>query len=376
MTSEHKPKTALVLAGGGIMGAAYEIGCLTALDRLFRPGFSSRRFDIYVGVSAGSVIATLIASRISPAGLFKAIANNEQSVFNFHRRDVYRLDYGEMARSCRRLLTNLFTIFRNYRRNRWQFAFGDIFHILQEQFPAGIFSLGPMQHYLCQAFRKEGILDDFHLIKNELYIPAYNLDRGERVVFGTEGYRDVHICQAITASCAIPYFFRPHKVGDGYYSDGSIGRVTHLDVAIENGAKLIVVVNPRVPMDNDRERSCLPSMSYGKCSSIAELGISYAWEQTRRIENKEKLDLAMETYRRDHPDVDILLIEPGREESMLFFQSPMSHVARNHIMNYGYHLTMGQLRSRYSEFQECFARQGIATTREHLNAEPPAELIL
>ncbi len=354
-----RSKTALVLAGGGIMGAAYEIGCLTALDRLFAPGFSSRRFDIYVGISAGSAIATLIASRIAPEGLFKAIANAEQSVFNFSRSDIYRVDYRAMASSCRRVAGNLFKIMRKYRSSRWTLSFADALHILQEQFPAGIFSLEPMQHYLCQSFRKEGIIDDFNLIKNELYIPAYDLDRGCRVVFGTEGYRDVHICQAITASCAIPYFFRPPKIGDSYYMDGSIGRVSHIDVAIQRGARLVLLINPRVPMDNDRERSCLPSLSYGKCSSIAELGISYAWEQSRRIENKEKLDLALEGYRREHPDVDILVIEPGYEESVLFFQSPMSHTARNHIMDYGYHLTLGQLRGRFAEFRELFERHGI-----------------
>ncbi|WP_035057539.1 patatin-like phospholipase family protein, partial [Desulfuromonas sp. TF] len=150
-------KTALVLAGGGIMGAAYEIGCLTALDRLFAPGFNTRRFDIYVGVSAGSVIATLIANRISPNGLFHAIDNNEQSVFNFHRSDIYRLDYREIFASFWSLTTNLFRIFRNYRQNRWTFSLVDIVHILQEQFPAGLFSLGPLQRYLCQAFRREGI---------------------------------------------------------------------------------------------------------------------------------------------------------------------------------------------------------------------------
>jgi len=50
--ARRRSKTALILAGGGIMGAAYEIGCLTALDKLFAPGFSSRRFDIYIGISA------------------------------------------------------------------------------------------------------------------------------------------------------------------------------------------------------------------------------------------------------------------------------------------------------------------------------------
>lgn len=372
--SPERNKTALVLAGGGIMGAAYEIGCLSALDRLFAPGFNTRRFDIYVGVSAGSVIATLIANRISPNGLFRAIANNEQSAFNFRRSDIYRLDYREVLASVWSLATNLFRIFRNYRRNRWTFSLVDIVHILLEQFPAGLFSLGPLQSYLCRAFHREGILDDFNLLRTELYIPAYDLDRGRRIVFGSEGYRDMHICQAITASCAIPYFFRPHKVDGHYYLDGSIGRLAHLDIAIERGAKLIVVINPRVPMDNDLGRFCLPSLSYGKCSSIADLGITFAWEQSQRIENKEKLDLTIKMYRREYPDVDIVLVEPGREESLLFFQSPMSSLARNHIMNYGYNLSLIQFQDRYDKLREVFAQHGIRTTADHLADAPPVEI--
>jgi NTE family protein len=44
MSSTPKSKAALVLAGGGMTGAAYEIGALTALDRLFAPEFSNSRF--------------------------------------------------------------------------------------------------------------------------------------------------------------------------------------------------------------------------------------------------------------------------------------------------------------------------------------------
>ncbi len=372
MPPEHG-KTALVLAGGGIMGAAYEIGCLTALDRLFTPAFSTRRFDIYVGVSAGSVVATLVANRISPAGLFRAIADNERNVFNFRRSDIYRLDIREILSACGSLFANLYRIFRNYRRNGWKFSLVDIFHILQEQFPAGLFSLEPMQNYLCQAFREAGIRDDFNEIRPQLYIPAVDIDRGERVVFGSEEFRDLHICQAITASCAIPVFFRPHQVGGRYYIDGSIGRVAHIDIAIERGAKLIVVVNPRVPMVNDREKFCLPSLSFGQCSSVAELGISFAWEQSQRIENKQKLDMALATYRRQYPDIDIVLIEPGSEESLLFLQSPMSFEARRHIMTYGYNLTIGDLAARFEEYREIFARHGIATRKEQLHHDTPVD---
>ncbi len=371
--AEKTSKTALVLAGGGIMGAAYEIGCLSALERLFGEDHSTTRFDIYVGISAGSVIATLTANRIHPHVLFSSIANDERRVFNWRRKDIYRIDGREIFSSCCSVVRNLFHILRSYREKKWKLRFGDLLHILQEQFPAGLFSLEPLQNYLCRSFAHEKIIDDFNLIEPELYIPAYDLDKGERVVFGTEGFRGMHICHAITASCAIPYFFRPHKIDGHHYIDGSTGRVSHIDVALERGAKLIVVINPRVPMHNDLEKFCLPSLSFGRCSSIAELGISYAWEQSQRIENKEKLDLALELYRLRHPDVDIVVIEPGPEESLLFFQGPMSNEARHHTMTYGYHLTLSQLRAGFEEYREIFARHGIAVTAEHLEAPPPGE---
>lgn len=370
-TPSAEGKKALVLTGGGIMGAAYEIGCLTALDRLYAPGFSSSTFDIYVGVSAGSVIATLTANRIPPATLFRAIANDESRVFNWRRRDIYRLDAWEMLSSCGNVLRNLYRIFRGYREKRWSLSFSDLFYIIQEQFPAGIFSLDPLQKYLCQAFKQEGVLDDFHLIDTELYIPAYDLDRGERVIFGCEGHRNMHVCQAITASCAIPWFFRPYRIEGHYYMDGSIGRVSHVDIALEQGAKLIVLVNPRVPIRNDKDRFCLPSLSFGHCSSISELGITFAWEQAQRIENTAKLHLALESYRQTYPDVDFVLIEPGPEEAVLFFQSPMSNEARHHIMDYGYHLTLSQLRGRFEEYRDVFARHGIETSDELLETPPP-----
>ncbi len=371
----ERAKTALVLAGGGIMGAAYEIGCLSALSRIFAPGFSPCSFDLYIGVSAGSVIATLMANRIEPDALFRAIAMEERNVFNWRRKDIYRFDFRESLVGMGEALRNLYRIYRNYRQNRWGFSLHDFVFILQEQFPAGLFSLAPLQSYLCRSFRKEGIIDDFHLLERELYIPAYDLDRGQRIVFGDEDHRGMHICQAITASCAIPYFFQPYKVGDSYFIDGTTGRVTHLDIAINRGAKLIVVINPRVPMDNNMETSCLPSLSYGRCSSIAQLGINYAWEQSRRIENKEKLDLALVNYRNKHPDIDIVLIEPGRDESLLFFQSPMSNLARSMVMNYGYNLTLSLLRSHFDSYRESFERAGIVTRDTDLNAAPPAEVI-
>lgn len=368
---DQRSKAAMVLAGGGIMGAAYEIGCLAALDHLFCPGFSTRRFDTYIGISAGSVIATLVANRIDPGALYKTITRNERNVFNWRRRDIYRFDWWAVIRSLGGLPRNLLHVLQHYRKNNWEFSLGDLPHLLLEQFPAGLFSLTPLQSYLCNSFHNEGLCDDFSRLGRELFIPAYDLDSGERVVFGTAEHQNLHICQAITASSAIPFFFQPYRIGEESYLDGSVGRVMHIDVAIENGAKLIVLINPRVPFRNDKEITCLPSLSYGKCSQIDELGILFTWEQAKRIECREKLTLALDYYRHANPEVDIILFEPGIDEALLFLQGPMSISARNQIMHYGYQLTLAEMKANYQELSRIFTKHGIQTTKKNLGKAPP-----
>lgn len=356
------------------MGAAHEIGTLTALDRIFSGSFSINRFDTYLGISAGSIIATLVANRIRPADIYTAIARDERRVFNWKRKDIYRFDLKNSITSSFELIGNLYKIIRHHRKQKWKFNLHDFVYILQEQFPSGLFSLDPMQKYLCQSFKHEKMRDHFDDLKADLFIPAYDLDRGERVIFGSEGNRDSHICQAITASCAIPYFFRPYQIGDNFYIDGSTGKVLHLDVVIDRGADLVIVINPRVPIDNEPEHTCLPSLSYGKCSKVSDLGLNFSWEQSRRIEAKEHIEHAVENYRYKYPKVDIVLLEPDRDESLLFFQNPMSMVARNHIMAYGYATALTQLKNRFAELEPIFRRNGIKVSKEGLDCPPPVEI--
>jgi predicted acylesterase/phospholipase RssA len=369
MPSSKTGKSALVLAGGGMTAAAYEIGALTALNRLFLPGFSANDFDMYVGTSAGSIIATLMAYRIRPPALFQAIANNQTSLFNWRREDIYRLDKRELLSNLREIFRNVLRIIHRYRLNRWDLTLTEIIHIFQEQLPAGFFSLDPMQAYLCRTFRESGIQDDFSKTDSKLYIVAYDLDTMERTVFGSTDYNHLHICRAIAASCAYPLFFRPFQIGDRHYVDGSIGRVDHIDVAINHGATLVIMINPRVPIDNEQEDACLPSLSLNQCSSIVELGASFAWEQAQRIENKEKMDMALEIIRLKHPDADIVVFEPDKKEALHFFQGPMSHEARAYIMMSAYHQTILQLIKHFEAYQKMFSRHGIEIRKDDLKTD-------
>jgi predicted acylesterase/phospholipase RssA len=63
--SASKSKIALVLAGGGLTGAVYEVGALRAIDDLLLDR-TVNDLDIYVGTSAGAVVCSLLANGLSP----------------------------------------------------------------------------------------------------------------------------------------------------------------------------------------------------------------------------------------------------------------------------------------------------------------------
>src|SRR5258705_6047144 len=75
-----RSKTALVLGGGGFTGGVYEIGALRALD-LLSVNKSINQFDVYVGTSAGSLIAAFAANGITPEQMMRVVNNQVPTPF-------------------------------------------------------------------------------------------------------------------------------------------------------------------------------------------------------------------------------------------------------------------------------------------------------
>src|SRR2546425_3701607 len=65
----QRPRYALALAGGGVIGGMYEVGALAALEE--RLNGEGRGFDIYIGCSAGSVVASLLANGVGARELYQ-----------------------------------------------------------------------------------------------------------------------------------------------------------------------------------------------------------------------------------------------------------------------------------------------------------------
>ena len=69
-------KRGLALAGGGPLGAMYEVGVLMALDESLI-GLDLNDMDVYVGVSAGSVITAGLANGLKPTDIFQLFIENK-----------------------------------------------------------------------------------------------------------------------------------------------------------------------------------------------------------------------------------------------------------------------------------------------------------
>lgn len=345
-------KAGLVLNGGGITAAAFEIGCLAALDETFGRGFVRGFFDVFVGASAGSIVASLTAGGIAPDDIRQSILAGDRHKLNFRREDIYRFDTSGFANSFWEATRGVGRLVGDVSKNPSSFSLFEIVHVLQEQLPSGVFTVEPLREYISMLLETEGQGDAFHKLDSTLLVPAVDLDRGTRVVFGGPGMADIEVSRAVTASCTIPGFFQPYQIGGHHYIDGAVSGRCHLDLALEQGVDLLLVVNPLVPIDSN---TLLPTVSRGRASGVADLGISFVSDQSLRIEASERLAAAVARARKDHPDVTILLIEPSREDTLPFLNGPMSFNARSFILESAYGLTRAWLSREKSHFERKLA---------------------
>jgi len=182
-------------------------------------------------------------------------------------------------------------------------------------------------------------------------------------VFGAPPLEDVPIPQAVAASSAIPLFFEPVRIGDADFVDGSVGRVGHVDLLIDRGATRIVVVNPVVPIRNDRTRVCLPD-NHGGCMTIRERGLFAVWKQSSRITSRMRLHLGLSQLAAANPRVRIVVIEPSPDEAQLFLQPFMGLRGLQDVLAYARAEAAAKIGAALSFLQEEGSPSGPATARE------------
>src|SRR5687768_2818503 len=132
-TANRKPrgrprqsKTALVLGGGGFTGAVYEIGALRALD-LLSVNRSVNQFDIYVGTSAGALVAALTANGVTPEQMMRVVNNQVPTPFRDINLDMLlRPNYREFIAKGAKLPLHMLGIVRGLGRSLGSFSTVDL----------------------------------------------------------------------------------------------------------------------------------------------------------------------------------------------------------------------------------------------------------
>src|SRR4051812_26008226 len=134
-----RSKTALVLGGGGFTGAVYEIGALRALD-LLSVNRTVNEFDVYVGTSAGSFVASLAANGVTPEEMMRVV--NHQVPTPFRDIDVgtlLRLNPLAWARTGAMLPLRTAAVVRRLAGQLGSASVMDVLLGLAEALPSGLY---------------------------------------------------------------------------------------------------------------------------------------------------------------------------------------------------------------------------------------------
>ncbi|HEX8733220.1 MAG TPA: patatin-like phospholipase family protein [Ktedonobacterales bacterium] len=203
---------ALVLGGGGVTGVAWETGLLLGLAEA---GLDLSMADVFVGTSAGSVVAAQLMSGASLATLYAA--------------QVAAVS-GEIAARMSAAALVQFMVAMAWpgdpqrARTRLGHAALRVKTVSEAERRAVIARRVPTTDWPQQ----------------RLLITAVNAETGAAVVFDRES--GVSLVDAVAASCAVPLVWPPVTINGQRYIDGGVRSVANVDLA--KGCDRVVVLAP------------------------------------------------------------------------------------------------------------------------------------
>ncbi|EID14635.1 hypothetical protein MXEN_08857 [Mycobacterium xenopi RIVM700367] len=209
-------KRALVLAGGGIAGIAWETGVLQGIaDQAPQTARTLLDCDVLVGTSAGSAVAAQISSGSALDELYaRQIAPTSAE-----------LDPGVGVETITELFFNAITKPGTTRQKLRRIG-----------------AIAAATDTVAELVRREviaGRLPSHHWPDRDLRLTAIDIVTGERVVFDRES--GVDLVDAVAASCAVPGAWPPVTIGERRYMDGGVASSVNLDIAADCDVAAVLV---------------------------------------------------------------------------------------------------------------------------------------
>lgn len=339
------------MAGGGPLGAFYELGVLHACSEAIE-GLNLTDLAAYVGVSSGALVAAGLANGFDTPELGSIFIEDEATFLPFRPATLLRPALAQYARAAVRLPGVLASIVADYAREPLRTVWPASLDSLGKILPNAIFDNRPLERYLHLLFSTQGHTDDFRKLRRRLFLVATNLNTGESVRFGEPGRDTMTISRAVSASTALPGLYAPVEIAGQQYVDGVLIRTMNASLALEQGCGLVICVNPLVPFDSSQSLR-------RRNHNLADDGLPTVLGQTFRALISSRMQVGMASYRSRYPHADVLLFEPDRSDEQLFFVNVFRYSDRRRLVDYAYQRTRRDLRARAAQLVPVLRRHGL-----------------
>ena len=364
-TARRTPRPArfgLALAGGGPLGAFYEVGSLHAIGEAFA-GLELTDLDMYCGVSSGAMIAAGLANGFDTADMGVVFIHNASTEYPVTPGLFLRPALSEYAHRLATLPGLAGGILAQYLRDPrkdWSEAIDPLGRLL----PTGLCDNQPFERFLARLFSEHGRTNDFRQLRRPLYVVATELNTGDSVRFGEPGFDHVPISRAIQASTALPGLYPPVHIDGHTYADGALLRTMNASLLLDAGAEFVICINPLVAFD----ASSAPRRRNGtrKRLDLVNGGLPTVLSQTFRAMIQSRMQVGMKTYKKRYPQADVLLFEPDRGDDELFFQNMFRYSDRKRLAEHAYQRTRRDLLAQADGLEVMLARHGLGLRRDVL----------
>jgi NTE family protein len=402
-TPKRDPRIALVLAGGAVSGGGFKVGGLKALNDYL----GSRKItdlDIYVGLSAGSILSASLASGVTPDEMLKVLDGSSSRLDQLRPIDFYNPNVGEFVSKPAKLIYELCAYLpslgvdfarslpglsdalgdhtRQFLRtpsykNFETLALRLIAHVSPKRsmpaptdhIPTGFFDNVSLERWVRRALERIRMPNDFRAFTRKtgrhLYITACDLDTAQRAIFGHDEISEVTISQAVQASSALPIFYKPARMNGIDYVDGGVRHTANIDIAIEKGADLIICYNPFRPFLNRIDSDDGSDHYFAEGRYLSDRGLKVVMNQVFRTLLHSRLKLGIQRYLADERfQGDIVLLEPREEDADFFAINPLAFWKRAESIRHGFDSVRVTIEQNFDQLEDLFSRYRLRLDRE------------
>ncbi len=303
-------KVGLVLGAGGVIGGAWLTGGLDAVAK--QTGWDPATADVIVGTSAGSMIGGLLSAGIPP---WFMVAHSQGESFT-NATDAFGRPASEADRSGGAVfkLDGVPLPFPGSLSLALRALLRPTLHsptaMIAGWLPRGAVSTEPLRRQVRR------VVPDGWTSHPEFWAVACDYETGRRTPFGREDMPAADLADAVAASCAIPGFYRPVKIGGRDYVDGGVYSTSNLDLLADRGLDLVICLNPTSTLHPPRAIN--PATWIGRAFQSASgrlLG-----SEARRLRDR---------------GTEVLLLQPTAEDLRAMGPNLMSSSRRNLAISAG-----------------------------------------